>query len=90
MGVQVPPEWNPADQSTFMEAVATASRRTADASYNDFVMKHFQQALPPGLDWEGFCSQPTIQAALESADRHARRDQPDAEHGVPRLSSDRL
>jgi hypothetical protein len=61
MGVQVPPEWNPADQSTFMEAVATASRRTADASYNDFVMEHFQQALPPGLDWEGFCSQPTIQ-----------------------------
>jgi hypothetical protein len=61
-GVQVPPEWNPGDQSTFMEAVAIASRKAADASYNDFVIKHFQQALPPGLDWEGFFSQPSIQA----------------------------
>jgi hypothetical protein len=62
MGVPVPPEWNPADQSTFMEAVATASRKTADAAYHDYVMSHFQQALPPGLDWEGFVNQPNIQA----------------------------
>jgi hypothetical protein len=62
MGVQVPPDWTPADQSTFMEAVATASRKTADASYNDFVVTHFQKALPPGLDWEGFLSQSNIQA----------------------------
>jgi hypothetical protein len=62
MGVQVTPEWNPGDQATFMEAVAMASRKVADASYNDFVIKHFQQALPPGLDWEGFVSQPSIQA----------------------------
>jgi hypothetical protein len=62
MGVPVPPEWNPGDQSAFMEAVATASRKAADASYNDYVVKHFQRALPPGLDWEGFLSQPTIQA----------------------------
>ena len=31
MGVQVPPDWNPGDQSMFMEAVATAARKTADA-----------------------------------------------------------
>jgi hypothetical protein len=62
MGVQVPSEWNPADQATFIEAVASASRKAADAAYNEFVMKHFQQALPPGLDWEGFFSQPAIQA----------------------------
>jgi hypothetical protein len=62
MGVLVPPEWNPGDQAAFMEAVAMASRKTADASYNDFVMQHFQQALPPGLDWEGFVGQPSIQA----------------------------
>jgi hypothetical protein len=62
MGVQVPPEWNPADQSTFMEAVATASRKTADVSYYDFVVNHFQKALAPGLDWEGFLSQSNIQA----------------------------
>jgi hypothetical protein len=62
MGVQVPPDWNPGDQSMFMEAVATAARKTADASYDDFVVKHFQQPLPPGLDWNGFCGQPAIQA----------------------------
>ena len=62
MGVQVPSDWNPGDQPMFMEAVATASRKTADAWYNDFVVKHFQEALPPGLDWNGFCSQPSIQA----------------------------
>ena len=45
-----------------MEAVATASRKAADTWSNDFVMQHFQQALPPGLDWEGFVSQPNIQA----------------------------
>jgi hypothetical protein len=61
-GVQVPPDWNPGDQATFMEAVATASRKTADTAYNDFVVQHFQQALPAGLDWDGFCSQPSIQA----------------------------
>jgi hypothetical protein len=61
VGVQVPAGWNPADQSVFMDAVATASRKTADATYSDFVVKHFQQALPPGLDWNGFCSQPGIQ-----------------------------
>ena len=62
MGVQVPSDWNPADQAAFNEAVAMASRKTADASYNDFVVKHLQQALPPGLDWDGFYSQPPIQA----------------------------
>ena len=62
MGVQVPPDWNPADQAAFNDAVAMASRKTADAAYNDFVVKHFQQALPPGLDWDGFYSQPPIQA----------------------------
>jgi hypothetical protein len=62
MGVQVLPDWNPGDQAAFMEAVATVSRKTADTSYNEFVMQHFQQALPPGLDWEGFVSQPNIQA----------------------------
>jgi hypothetical protein len=61
-GVQVPSDWNPADQTAFTDAVATASRKAADASYNEFVAKHFQQALPPGMDWEGFCSQPSIQA----------------------------
>jgi hypothetical protein len=60
-GVQVPADWNPADQATFMDAVAMASRKSADATYGDFVMKHFQQALPPGMDWETFCGQPTIQ-----------------------------
>jgi hypothetical protein len=62
MGVQVPPEWNPGDKPVFMEAVATASRKTADTVYNDFVMKHFQGTLPPGLDWNGFCNQSGIQA----------------------------
>ena len=62
MGVAVPPEWNPADQATFTEAVATASRRNADEAYADFVIRHFQQALPTGLDWEGFVGQPSIQA----------------------------
>ena len=62
MGVQIPPEWNPADKPVFMEAVATASRKTADARYNDFVGEHFQEALPPGLDWRSFFSQPGIQA----------------------------
>ena len=62
MGVQVPSGWNPADKPVFMEAVATALRKTADAVYNEFVVKHFQGALPPGLDWNGFTSQPRIQA----------------------------
>ena len=61
-GVQVPADWNPADQATFIDAVAMAARKSADAAYNDFVVKHFQQALAPGLDWEAFCGQPTIQA----------------------------
>jgi hypothetical protein len=60
-GVQVPLEWNPGDQLAFVEGVAVASRKTADAAYSDVVMKRFQQALPPGLDWEGFFSQPAIQ-----------------------------
>jgi hypothetical protein len=62
MGVQVSPDWNPGDQAAFNDAVAMASRKTADAAYVDFVVKHFQQALPPGLDWDGFCGQPPIQA----------------------------
>jgi hypothetical protein len=62
MGVQVLPDWNPGDQAAFLEAVATAARKTADTSYNDFVMQHFQQVLAPGLDWEGFVNQPNIQA----------------------------
>ncbi len=67
MGVQVPSGWNPTDQSTFMEAVATASRQSADAAYNDFIEQRFQEPLPPGLGWDSFCSQPGIQKHWRAA-----------------------
>jgi hypothetical protein len=67
MGVQVPPGWKPTDQATFIAAVATASRQSADAEYNDFIAQRFQEALPPGLGWDDFYSQPGIQARWSAA-----------------------
>ena len=61
-GVPVPPDWNPSDKATFMDAVAISARQAADASYNNFVLQRFHVALAPGLDWDQFYSQPDIQA----------------------------
>jgi hypothetical protein len=61
MGVPVPADWNPADRATFMKASASALRSHADSIYSDFVTQHFRANLPTGLDWDTFCSEPTIQ-----------------------------
>jgi hypothetical protein len=61
MGLPVPADWNPANRSTFMTASASALRREADTVYSDFVTQHFHANLPTGLDWDTFCSEPTIQ-----------------------------
>jgi hypothetical protein len=60
-GIPVPAGWKPTDKPAFMAAVATALRHTADGTYNDFVTQHFQAALPPGLSWDSFYSEPTVQ-----------------------------
>lgn len=61
-GVAVPSDWNPTDRATFMAAMATSLRRDAESKYNEFVLEHFKQNLPPSLEWKSFCAEPTIQA----------------------------
>jgi hypothetical protein len=60
-GIPVPAGWKPTDKATFMTAAATALRHNADHTYNDFVIQHFQAVLPPGLSWESFYREPTVQ-----------------------------
>ncbi len=66
-GIPVPLDWNPTDGTTFRAAVAASLRRAADATYNDFVIQHFQQSLPPGLDWESFYRELTIHDRWQAA-----------------------
>jgi hypothetical protein len=60
-GVPVPPDWNPMDRATFMRVVANALRREADKEYAEYTTNRFQQVLAPGLDWDSFCNEATIQ-----------------------------
>ena len=66
-GVGVPVDWNPADRATYVAAISTPQRRLADVQYAERLNRLFGTELPPGLEWEQFHANPSVQARWRAA-----------------------
>lgn len=63
-GVPVPANWDPSDQATFNNAIATRIRGETGRRFREGMQRHFPHGtpVPPNLEKNAFFSHPTIQA----------------------------
>jgi hypothetical protein len=60
----VPPNWDPADEATFREAVEQKYRRTVAASARSVTVSG--DVIPPGLSFQAFVARPGLQRELQA------------------------
>lgn len=62
-GVPVPPNWDPADHSTFNNVIAHKIRTESERRFADGMRRQFPNkgSIPPNLDKDAFFTHPTVQ-----------------------------
>jgi hypothetical protein len=65
-GLELPDDWDPADQQTFFDAVAARVRSEATENFATASTKLLGSPVPPELSWQKFCEQPAIMSKFQT------------------------